>query len=216
MKSVLKRITPLLSLYRFFWKKKNEFYNWYTIPSYKTKRETILSVARKYDQNTVFIETGTYMGDTVEYVKNQFSKVFSIELSQELAEKARQRFSAESKISIVQGDSATQLGNILQSVNAPCLLWLDGHYSSEFWVGDKYVVTAKGVKETPILEELRQVANHSIKNHVILIDDARLFVGKNDYPPMSELRSFVAANFPGYSIAAKNDIIRILPKLSNA
>jgi hypothetical protein len=214
MKSVLKRITPLLNLYRFLWNKKNELYNWYTIPSYKTKRETILSVARKYNSNTVFIETGTYMGDTVEYMKNQFSKVFSIELSQELAEKAQQRFSGEPTISIVQGDSATQLGNILQSVNSPCLLWLDGHYSSEFWAGDKYVVTAKGEKETPILEELRQVANHSIKNHVILIDDARLFVGKNDYPHMSELRSFVAANFPGYSIAAKNDIIRILPKLA--
>lgn len=212
MKSVLKRITPLLSLYRFLWRKKNELYNWYTIPSYKTKRETILSTARKYNQNTVFIETGTYMGDTVEYVKNQFSKIFSIELSKELAEKARQRFSADSKISIVQGDSATQLGNILQSVNAPCLLWLDGHYSSEFWVGDEYVVTAKGEKETPILEELRQVANHSIKNHVILIDDARLFVGKSDYPAISELRSFVATNFPDHTFAAKNDIIRILPK----
>lgn len=212
MKKVLKQITPLVALYRFILRKKILIYRWYTIPSYKTKRETILSTARKYNQNAVFIETGTYMGDTVEYVKNQFSKIYSIELSRELAEKARQRFASNNKIAIVQGDSAAQLANILQLVHAPCLLWLDGHYSSEFWVGDEYVVTAKGEKETPILEELRQVANHSIKNHVILIDDARLFVGKSDYPHMKELRSFVAVNFPNHKFAVKKDIIRILPK----
>jgi hypothetical protein len=212
MKKILKRITPLLLLYRFYFKKKNQLYNWYTIPNYKTKRKIILKQSEKYNCKGVFIETGTFMGDTVEYVKDNFLRVFSIELSNELATKAQQRFQREEKISIIQGDSTQQLSKILQSINEPCVFWLDGHYSSEFWAGDTFIVTAKGEKETPILEELKQIAHHSHKNDVILVDDARLFIGKGDYPDISVLREFSSKYFPGHSLSVKNDIIRILPK----
>lgn len=211
MKNILKRITPLVFLYRFYFNKKNQLYNWYTIPSYRTKRKTILKLSEKYNCKTVFIETGTFMGDTVEYVKDNFSIIFSIELSNELALKAQQRFKNEQKVSIIQGDSAQQLSKILQSINEPCSFWLDGHYSSEFWTGDTYIVTAKGEKETPILEELKQIATHSHKNNVILIDDARLFIGKGDYPDISVIRDFSKKYFPKHSLSVKTDIIRILP-----
>ncbi len=212
MKSFIKKISPLVKAYRFLWKKKNQLYNWYVIPSYATKRKTILDTAKRFNANAVFIETGTYMGDTVEFVKNHFSKVFSIELSQDLAAKAKERFEQDPNVSIVQGDSTTALADILALIDVPSVLWLDGPYSSEFWVGDQYVVTAKGEKETPILEELRQVANHGVKNHLVLIDDARLFVGESDYPTLKELKGFVQSNFPGHIMIVKNDIIRIIPR----
>jgi len=90
-------------------------------------------------------------------------------------------------------------------VEKPCLFWLDGHYSG----GN----TAKGEKETPIMEELRQICAHPVKNHLILIDDAREFTGQNDYPTIESLRTFVGARLPGYGFDVKDDIIRIYKKL---
>lgn len=121
------------------------------------------------------------------------------------------RFSNDLKVSIVHGDSSTQLSNILHSINIPCVFWLDGHYSSEFQLGNKYIITANGGKNTPILDELIQIKLHIVKNHVILIDDARLFKGSNDYPTKSELSNFVKENFPQHLFSIKKDIIRILP-----
>ena len=151
------------------------------------------------------------MGDTVEYLKNDFNRLFSIELNEDLAAKAVKRFSNESKIKIVQGDSATQLEFILSEIKVPVVFWLDGHYSSEFQLGDEYIVTGKGDKDTPVLEELIQISRHPVKNHVILIDDARLFNGDNDYPTKQQVIEFVKQQLPAHSFSIKNDIIRILP-----
>lgn len=211
MKQYLKKIKPLHQGYLYLLKKQRLFYNWLYIPSYEVKRKTIINTARKYRCSEVFIETGTYMGDTVEYLKNYFNKLISIELSEELAGKAQKRFEDEKKIQIIQGDSAKQLSVILATINTPVVFWLDGHYSSEFWDGKNYIITAKSEKETPVLEELTQIVHHHVKNHVILIDDARLFNGKDDYPEINVLRNFVSKNFVNHSVKIKNDIIRILP-----
>lgn len=211
MKQVLKRITPLYKLYLFFLKQKKIIRDWITIPDYALKRKTIIELSKQYQCKEVFIETGTYMGDTVEYLKNDFNRLFSIELNEDLAAKAVKRFSNESKIKIVQGDSATQLEFILSEIKVPVVFWLDGHYSSEFQLGDEYIVTGKGDKDTPVLEELIQISRHPVKNHVILIDDARLFNGDNDYPTKQQVIEFVKQQLPAHSFSIKNDIIRILP-----
>lgn len=162
----------------------------------------------------MFIETGTYMGDTVEFLKNDFKRLFSIELNEDLAAKAAKRFSTESKIMIVQGDSATQLATLLSEISSPVAFWLDGHYSSEYQVGDEYIVTGKGEKDTPVMEELIQISRHPVKNHVILIDDARLFNGHDDYPTKQQVSEFVKQKLPNHRFSIKKDIIRILPNKS--
>ncbi len=211
MKALLKKITPLYRLYllQLQWRKKLR--DKLTIPDYAVKRKTIIDLARQYNSTDVFIETGTYMGDTVEFLKNDFTHLYSIELNEQLAAKAEHRFAANSKISIVQGDSAEQLSSILSSIQTPVTFWLDGHYSSEFQSGDEYIVTGKGKKDTPIVEELMQIKQHPVQQHVILIDDARLFDGTNDYPTKEEVSNFVKQHLPNYSFSIKKDIIRILP-----
>lgn len=214
MKELLKKITPLYKLYLYFLQQKKKLRDNITIPDYAVKRKTIIDLSKQYHCTEVFIETGTYMGDTVEYLKNDFKQLFSIELNEDLAVKAAKRFNSEPKIKIVQGDSATQLASLLSTINSPVSFWLDGHYSSEFQLGNEYIVTGKGEKDTPVMEELIQISQHPIKNHVILIDDARLFNGHDDYPTKQQVSEFVKQHLPNHRFSIKKDIIRILPNKS--
>jgi hypothetical protein len=147
-----------------------------------------------------FVETGTLWGDMVYANKNIFQKIFSIELDQSLYERAKNRFSNDAHISILQGDSGEVIAKVLDKIDEPCLFWLDGHYSGG--------ITAKGKLETPIVQELNDILNHSIQEHVILIDDARHFVGQNDYPTIEELKQLILKHNPGWVFEVKHDVIR--------
>ena len=96
---------------------------------------------------------------------------------------------------------ASLIAFILNKVHKPCLFWFDAHYSEG--------ITAKGEKETPIVEELKYIITHPIEGNVILIDDARLFTGKNDYPGIEEIRELILSRYPEYVFNVKDDIIRI-------
>lgn len=88
-------------------------------------------------------------------------------------------------------------------VTAPCLFWLDGHYSGGG--------TAQAHLDTPIIQELGTIFDHPVSTHVILIDDARLFDGTHDYPTIEQLRKFFAEKRPQYHFSVVNDIIRAHP-----
>ena len=72
---------------------------------HRVKQMVVKSFAEQY-QVRGFVETGTYLGDMVWAVKNDFENVYSVELSKELYEKARKMFSGYNHITIVQGDSS--------------------------------------------------------------------------------------------------------------
>src|SRR5207245_3027677 len=107
-------------------------------------------------------------------------------------------------VGILNGDSGQLLSAILRELRAPALFWLDAHYS-----GDG---TAKAAIETPILSELTSILSHAIRNHVVLIDDARLFNGLNDYPSMREVTDIISSTRPDLDIHVGNDMIRIYPR----
>jgi hypothetical protein len=160
------------------------------------KQLTILYHATAHKLGTL-VETGTYLGDMVWAQRNYFKKIYSIELSEELYKRAVERFRNQPNVELVQGDSSEKISLILSKIDAPVLFWLDGHYSGG--------ITAKGEKVCPIYAELTHVFN-SPYSHLILIDDARLFTGKDDYPTQEELRQFVSNN-SSYNLKVENDII---------
>ena len=123
------------------------------------------------------------MGDTVDAVVGSFRALYSVELGEELYQRAKLRFAGQRQVTILQGDSSKILPELLSRIDDPCLFWLDGHYSE----GD----TARGEKETPIQEELCGILSHPNENHVVLIDDARCFIGQNDYPTLEVVRRLV-------------------------
>jgi hypothetical protein len=140
----------------------------------------------------------------VEATKKTFDRIYSIELDENLYETARHRFSESRSITIVKGDSGRVLPELLKIIESPCLFWLDAHYCSGG-------ATSGGELVTPIMKELECILNHSIKNHVILIDDASLFVGKDDYPTIEELERFILDINPKLVIRVENNIVRVHP-----
>jgi hypothetical protein len=148
----------------------------------------------------VLIETGTYMGDMIEAQKANFEKIYSVELSMGFWKRAVIRFKKYGHIKIIQGDSGKVLFNLAKDLTTPAIFWLDGHYSG----GD----TARGEKECPVLDEIEAIAGgDSMLKHILLIDDARLFTGKNDYPAIAYLTEYVQSKYPGYQVLIKDDVI---------
>lgn len=170
-------------------------------PPHIIKQKAIEEFQNKFQTDTL-IETGTYLGDMVEAQRNYFKQIFSIELSKKLFDRANKRFKSFPQIKILQGDSGQVLHNLIPALNKPALFWLDGHYSRG--------ITAKGDKECPVINELKAIFT-SPHNHIILIDDARLFNGMNDYPAIEEISEIIKEKGRNYSVIVQDDIIRLIP-----
>jgi hypothetical protein len=162
------------------------------------KEKIIRFYKKKYGINTL-IETGTYEGEMIFALKDDFEKIISIELDKNLVKNAKERFSNYKHIKIVLGDSGEKLKNVLKETQSPCIFWLDAHYS-----GGK---SARGKRETPIREELKEIVKHPEKD-IILVNDANNF-NEGNYPSYEEIKEILQGKF---SIQTKNNIIRILPK----
>ena len=170
-------------------------------PPHLVKQRNVLENAQLY-KTRIMVETGTLLGDMVAAMKNNFEEIYSIEISPELASRAKQRFADNSNVHIIENDSAIALKSLVPSLSQPALFWLDGHYSG----GN----TGKGEKVTPIMEELATIYSSGLA-HVVLIDDARLFSTDIDYPTMAELESAIKDLCPNAIITTKYDCIRIIP-----
>jgi hypothetical protein len=171
-----------------------------TPPPHLLKQTTIIEFARKSNVHTL-VETGTFLGDMIGAVEGNFDEIYSIELSEFLYKISCKRFSHTDHIHLHFGDSGEILGELINTIDKPCLFWLDGHYSAGF--------TAKGSLETPILRELTHISHHPYhEKDIILIDDARCFTGEGDYPGIQVLEEWAGVN--GYDrFEVQDDIIRI-------
>jgi len=123
----------------------------------------------------IFVETGTFEGDTIENVKNLFSEIHTVELSKEYYNKSKKRFQSEKTIHLYLDSSEKFLKKIHPILkNKSVLYWLDAHWC----VADK---TAGVESQCPLLEELASIKSLNNKS-VIIIDDARLFIAPPPYP----------------------------------
>jgi hypothetical protein len=179
--------------------------NGYSVPPpFGYKQQVLRDLAKRYKLGTM-IESGTYFGQMDFTLKDVFSQIYTIELVPHLHAKAKSWLAKYPHIDCILGDSSVVIPSLLNILRQPCLFWLDAHYSGG--------LTGKTDIETPISFELDAVLNHTIRNHVVLIDDARLFDGTNGYPLLSSLRDMVICVRPDLSFAVKHDIIIITPKV---
>lgn len=170
------------------------------LPPALLKRRIIKEYAKKFSPQ-VFVETGTYLGDTIWSMKNLFSEIHSIELGEGLAQEAQKRFSRYRHIHIHQGDSASILPNLLENIPKPTLFWLDAHYSEGITVGSD--------EHLPLMAEIKTILEHWQSGSVILIDDARLMGQQKGYPGFEEIKKIVQDSNLGLEIKQELDIIRV-------
>lgn len=122
--------------------------------------------------NNVFLETGTFQGDTIYRVANNNicnpQKIISLEMSDIFFNNCVKRFKDNSNIFLHLANSKYDLYDIIKNIDSHITFWLDGHWSATPNVGcDAETIC-------PILEELQQIKQHNIKTHTIMIDDIRL------------------------------------------
>jgi hypothetical protein len=150
-----------------------------------------------------FVETGTYEGRMVTFVIQDINPpvVRSIELNEKLAELATAMFATHEHVKIVQGDSNSELTNVMADplVVRP-LIWLDAHWS------DGKTSRSLNGKDTPISEELQAIKD-SGKSCVVAIDDIRCFDGKNGYPTVHDLYVVVGTLWPDTAITHVDDAV---------
>jgi hypothetical protein len=121
----------------------------------------------------IFVETGTYLGETTNLAKDMFQFVHTIEIKKDLFERARALFSQYLNVKCHLGDSSVLLEDICKSLDKSTCFWLDGHWSAG--------ITGKGKKSVPLYEELHIIMKYCSQECVILIDDCRLFEKTDPY-----------------------------------
>jgi hypothetical protein len=174
----------------------NELIKWQEIYNFSEPFPTFIKkkVLKEYSSSsTIWVETGTLVGDTAKYLSKIAKFVYTIEPSEKYYNLSVKNLKNYENIKIYNDTSENKLNDILEIIkpNSDVCFWLDGHWSG----GD----TFKGETDTPILRELdtieRYLNNFSKLN--ILIDDFRIFdIGNNvdTYPSKEVLIEYATKN----------------------
>lgn len=162
----------------------------------RAARELLLT--RYGAPGVTWIETGTYLGDTTEFLSLWGTQIYSIEPGPKLYADAVARFKGQANVQILFGLSEEVLPALLPKVSGDVCFWLDGHYSDE--------LTHKGPQDTPIADELSCIGNHvrRWKSTVVMIDDVHLFTGQKHiygpYPTIAEVMDWAKRHTLRYTI----------------
>jgi hypothetical protein len=131
------------------------------------------------------VETGTGVGDSVQYLCDNFPPdkfhIYSIELIEELYNYAVERFRMRDNVTLLCGYSDIQLENLCNIFipDEPTLFWLDAHYpGADFRInGATYECEPNLNIRLPMHEELKTIiANRgNVSNDVFILDDLRIY-----------------------------------------
>ena len=136
----------------------------------KELEEMALALGDDFNIKT-FIETGTWKAQTTTWASQNFEKVVTIEADNGYYERAKSLGLSNTRF--ILGDSATELVKVVKRLKAPAIFWLDAHKCN-----DRPTVETS---ECPLLVELKAIKATGLA-HLILIDDARYFIGRPEYP----------------------------------
>lgn len=147
-------------------------------PSEVVKRRHLLRLFQERG-HSILVESGTYMGGTVDFFLPHAAEIVSVELDDRLYAAARERFAGHAHVRIVHGDSRDAIpAEVARAQSAP-LVWLDGHWSG--------TGTALGDEPEPALTILQRLAQAPLlAGTTIVVDDVRL-LGREGAPPLEDV-----------------------------
>lgn len=172
------------------------------------KRNILIDYAQRFGTK-LFIETGTYKGDTVKAMlaSRLFDQIHTIDIYEDRVQNAKRRFASFENVFCWHGDSGAMMRTMIGGMHGPVLFWLDAHHSG------KQIARKKGLIETPIIKELQAVLDYAdAERSVVLIDDARYYETFAEkypsYPSTDEVRTMILGRFPKWTFEIDDDIIR--------
>jgi hypothetical protein len=161
---------------------------------------------------TCFIETGTFRGETALWASDYFKKIYTIELDPELSADASIIFSGKENIELLTGNSIQKLSGIIDRLSPHSIFWLDAHYSADQTAGKE--------SECPVIEEIEVISSKKNLDPILLIDDARFFMGPppapfhdaSHWPRIDELFFHLKKCFENNFITIIDDVIVCAPE----
>lgn len=164
------------------------------------KRRVLLRIA---EPQATWIETGTLVGATTEFLARRGFAVVSIEPSSHFFKIASSRLANFPRVELLHGSSETELERALSQIEGDVCFWLDGHHSG----GNTFL----GSAVTPIEYELSVIAKKlpELRRVVLAVDDVRLFTtpnynGEAGYPSLASLVRFAESH--DFSWVIEHDI----------
>jgi len=149
-----------------------------------------------------WVETGTHMGITTEFLAKRYPFVHTIEPAAVFHEAAQKKFAGQN-VNVILGTSEAVFPVLLPTLRGDLNFWLDGHYSAG--------LTFKGGKECPVEDELAAISRNldRFSRVCILIDDIRCFlpdaVEYVDYPSLDSLVDWARSH--GFRWRIEHDIL---------
>jgi hypothetical protein len=155
-------------------------------PKYINKSLLAAMIGLKNNKK-IFIETGTYIGQSTYNIQNLFSKLYTCEASKDLYKAAKNLFllTKSKNIKIYLNDSRNFLKSLKKTIANNSVFFLDAHYSTG--------ITSKEYGRCPLLDELQIIIKKTSKP-IVVVDDIRTMNGKNGYPNLNEILNILPNN----------------------
>jgi hypothetical protein len=149
------------------------------VPSELAKHRHLLRLIKQHEL-PVFIESGTYLGDTTAFLSPHVRRAVTIEIDDRLHSIATRRLARYPNVEVIHGDARDHIPRLVSDVPDPCLIWLDGHCSGEG--------TGKGGESEPAVDIIEILARTEIASGTtIVVDDLRLFGTDPEWPSLERL-----------------------------
>jgi len=128
-----------------------------------------LPLLKQYSVGDTFIETGSMKGWTMKVAaRHGFKVMHGIELMQNFYDCSIELHKNKSNVHFWLGESPDILTDLVKNLTTPATFWLDAHACGPDIPGGKY-------GPCPLIQEIEAIALSPCKDHVIMIDDVRLF-----------------------------------------
>lgn len=172
----------------------------------------LLTALQKILPLDVFVETGTFHGDSVQVAKPYFKQIYSIEFSLEYYQEAQRKYQDDLSVSIINGDSGLVLADLMTKLKTRAtVFWLDTHS------GMRVKNTEKST-HCVLLTELKAIV-HLNEDSLIIVNDARSFLSTpqasheiSRWPSFNEVSSALQALSQVHDIIIINDCLLFFPK----
>lgn len=153
-----------------------------------------------------FVETGTFVGDSLEWASRSFAKIWTIELNPHFFAEAKAKNATLQNVNFLLGDSATILPSVVAGLDGPALFWLDAHAGAGFFADHDIC---------PLVAEIETILD-SPHEHLIIVDDARAFVAPppppfdfTKWPSLDQI--FKVVHNKNYHIVNIEDVLILVP-----